>query len=130
MTSSFDEAINEALSSGDPKTVLEGTVANAIRQAGFDLISFNKEVGLNGSVGEIDVETANAIIEVTTQNSCKLKQIQKLISNLDLNPLLKPVILFAPNYNTTPAQDIINAGAYVVRTQQELLELLSELGEP
>lgn len=94
------------------------------------MVSFNKEVGLNGSIGEIDVETANAIIEVTTQNSRKLKQIQKLISNLDLNPLSKPVILYAPNYNTTPAQDIINAGAYVVRTQQELLELLHRCGEP
>lgn len=124
MTSSFDDAINEALNSGDPKKVLEGMVANAIIQAGFQLISFNKEVGLNGSISEIDVETASAIIEVTTQTSRKLKQIQKLISNPDLNPLSKTVILYAPNYKFTPAQDIINVGAYVVQTQDELLKLL------
>ena len=28
-------------------------MANGIIQAGFELISFNKEVGLNGSIGEI-----------------------------------------------------------------------------
>ncbi|MBD2774742.1 hypothetical protein [Iningainema tapete] len=124
----FNDAINEALHSDDPKKVLEGIVANAIIQAGFELISFNKEVGLNGSIGEIDVETVNAIIEVTTQTSRKLKQIQKLISNLDLNPLNKAVILYAPNYKFTPAQDITNTGGYIVRTQEELLHLLSILG--
>lgn len=128
MVSSFNDVINEALNSGDPKKVLEGIVANAIIQAGYELISFNKEVGMNGSIGEIDVETANVIIEVTTQTSRKLKQIKKLISNLDLNPLSKAVILCAPNYKLTAAQDIINVGSYVVRTQEELLELMSIVG--
>jgi len=128
VVSSFNDVINEALNSGDPKKVLEGIVANAIIQAGYELISFNKEVGMNGSIGEIDVETANVIIEVTTQTSRKLKQIKKLISNLDLNPLSKAVILCAPNYKLTAAQDIINVGSYVVRTQEELLELMSIVG--
>jgi len=93
------------------------------------LVSFNKQVGLNGSIGEIDVETAKAMIEVTTQVSRKLKQIQKLICDPDLNPLSKPVILYAPYYKDTPDQDIINAGGYVVRTQQDLVNLLRQLGE-
>ncbi len=86
-------------------------------------------MGINGSIGEIDVETANVIIEVTTQTSRKLKQIKKLRSNLDLNPLSKAVILYAPNYKLTAAQDIINVGAYVVRTLDELLEFMSIVGE-
>ncbi len=42
--------------------------------------------------------------------------------------LCKAVILYAPNYKSTPAQDIINVGGYVVRTQEELLELISIIG--
>lgn len=80
MTSPFDQAISDTLSSGNPQKVLEGTVANAIQLVGINLVSFNKEVGFNGSIGEIDVETAKVIIEVTTQDSRKLKQIQKLIT--------------------------------------------------
>ncbi|PHJ62773.1 hypothetical protein VF14_26985 [Nostoc linckia z18] len=128
MSSLFEQAITDALNSANPQKVLEGQVANAIIQAEFNLVSFNKVVGLNGEIGEIDVETSNAIIEVTTQTARKLKQIQKLISNPDLNPLKKPVILYAPNYKITPAQDIIATGSYVVRAKDELLELLFQLG--
>jgi len=124
----FEQAITDALNSANPQKVLEGQVANAIIQAEFNLVSFNKVVGLNGEIGEIDVETSNAIIEVTTQTARKLRQIQKLISNPDLNPLKKPVILYAPNYKITPAQDIIATGSYVVRAEDELLELLFQLG--
>lgn len=127
MSSQFSQVISNALNSLNSQKRLEGTVANAIIQAGFILVSFNKAVGLNGEIGEIDIETENAIIEVTTQTSRKLKQIQKLISNPDLNSLKKPVVLYAPNYKLTPAQDIIASGSYVVRTQDELLELLFTL---
>jgi len=128
VSSLFEQAITDALNSANPQKVLEGQVANAIIQAEFNLVSFNKVVGLNGEIGEIDVETSNAIIEVTTQTARKLRQIQKLISNPDLNPLKKPVILYAPNYKITPAQDIIATGSYVVRAEDELLELLFQLG--
>jgi len=128
VSSLFEQAITDALNSANPQKVLEGQVANAIIQAEFNLVSFNKVVVLNGEIGEIDVETSNAIIEVTTQTARKLRQIQKLISNPDLNPLKKPVILYAPNYKITPAQDIIATGSYVVRAEDELLELLFQLG--
>ncbi|MEH1872713.1 hypothetical protein [Nostoc sp.] len=62
MSSLFEQAIADALNSLNPQKVLEGKVANAIIQAGFDLVSFNKTVGLNGEVGKIDVETASAMI--------------------------------------------------------------------
>ncbi|MEI1376691.1 hypothetical protein PQG02_27445 [Nostoc sp. UHCC 0926] len=44
----------------------------AIIQAGFDLVSFNKTAGLNGEIGEIDVKISKAIIEVTTQTARQL----------------------------------------------------------
>ncbi|MEH2253049.1 hypothetical protein [Nostoc sp.] len=57
MSSLFEQAIINAPNSVNPQKVLEGKVANAIIRAGFDLVSFNKTVGLNGEIGEIDVET-------------------------------------------------------------------------
>lgn len=93
------------------------------------MISFNEGFGINGEIGEIDIETSLAIIEVTTQTSRKLKQIQKLLFNTIINPTHKSVILYAPNYKTTPSQDIVNAGAYLAKNITELLELLHQLGE-
>jgi hypothetical protein len=117
-------SIAQALQSSDPERVLEGEVAMAI--AG-DLVDFNRKVGPHGATGEVDVETSRAIIEVTTRRTGKLKQIQKLLSHPDMNPSGKPVILFAPNYGHRATADIINAGAIVVRTQEELLRVLATL---
>jgi hypothetical protein len=110
---SYTTRIEQALRSSDPDRVLEGEIAMAV--AG-DLIDFNRKVGPNGATGEVDVETTRAIIEVTTRRTGKLKQIQTLLSHPDMNPLGKPVILFATNYGRTATQDIANAGALVVRT--------------
>jgi hypothetical protein len=121
---SYTTSIEQALRSSDPDRVLEGEIAQAV--AG-DLVDFNRKVGPNGATGEVDVETNRAIIEVTTRRTGKLKQIQKLLSHPDMNPLGKPVILFAPNYGRTATQDITNAGALVVRTQEELRRVLATL---
>jgi len=92
-----------------------------------ELVDFNRKVGPNGATGEVDVETSRAIIEVTTRRTGKLKQMQKLLSHPAMNPSGKPVILFAPNYGRSATEDIINAGAIVVRTQEELLSVLVTL---
>ena len=121
---SYTTRIEQALRSSDSDRVLEGEIAMAV--AG-DWIDFNRQVGPKGATGEVDVETTRAIIEVTTQRTGKLKQLQKLLSHPDMNPLGKPVILFAPNYGRTATQAIINAGAIIVRTQEELLRVLATL---
>jgi hypothetical protein len=115
--------IEQALQSSDPDKVLEGEVAKAV---GNDLVDFNRKVGPNGATGEVDVETRKAVIEVTTRRMGKSKQIKKLLSNSALNPLGKPVILFAPHYGRAAIRTITDAGAIVVRTMQELLEVLSK----
>lgn len=117
-------SIARALQSSDPDKVLEGEVAQTVAD---DLLDFDRKVGPHGATGEIDVETSRAIIEVTTRRTGKLKQIQKLLSHPDMNPLGKSVILFAPHYGHTATQDIINAGAIVVRTRAELLRVLATL---
>ncbi|MDH3601651.1 MAG: hypothetical protein OEU26_18740 [Candidatus Tectomicrobia bacterium] len=81
--------VEQALQSSDLDTVLEGRVAKAVEA---DLVDFNRKVGPDGAVGEVDVETHKAIIEVTTRRSGKSKQIRKLLANPDMNPARKPVI--------------------------------------
>ncbi|WNZ24530.1 hypothetical protein HJG54_17840 [Leptolyngbya sp. NK1-12] len=122
--------VDNALGSTNSGTVLEGQVALIAQENGFDVINFQKKFGPNGSLGEVDVETPTAILEMTVGSSGKLSQIRGLLTDSIRNSLSKPVILYAPNYGNTAGQDIINAGAYVVRTEQELIQLLTQLGQP
>jgi hypothetical protein len=116
--------VEQALRSNDPDTVLEGRVAKAVEA---DLVDFNRKVGPEGAIGEVDVETSKAIIEVTTRRSGKSRQIKKLLTNPAMNPAGKPVILFAPNYGPHATRNISDLGVVVVRTIEELLEVLLQL---
>jgi hypothetical protein len=116
--------IEQALRSHDPDTVLEGRVAKAVEE---NLVDFNRKVGHEGAIGEVDVETSKAIIEVTTRRSGKLRQIRKLLANPAMNPAGKPVILFAPNYGPHATRNISDLGVVVVRTIEELLGVLLQL---
>ena len=116
--------VEQALRSRDLDTVLEGRVAKAVED---DLVDFNRKVGPDSSIGEVDVETHKAIIEVTTRRAGKSKQIRKLLANPEMNPAQKPVILFAPHYGARATTTITGTGAIVVRTEEELLEVLATL---
>jgi hypothetical protein len=116
--------IEQALGSNDLDIVLEGRVAKAVEE---DLIDFNRKVGPEGAIGEVDVETSKAMIEVTTRRSGKSRQIRKLLANPSMNPAGKPVILFAPNYGLQATRNISDLGVVVVRTIEELLEVLLQL---
>ena len=50
------------------------------------------------------------------------------MSNKAINPLGKPVILYAPNYGKFAVQSATDAGAYVARTLPELEALVKSLG--
>jgi len=116
--------VEQALRSNDPDTVLEGRVAKAVAA---DLVDFNRKVGPEGAIGEVDVETRKAIIEVTTRRSGKSRQMRKLLANPAMNPAGKPVILFAPNYGPHATRNISEFGVVVVRTIEELLGVLLQL---
>jgi hypothetical protein len=91
------------------------------------LVDFNRKVGPEGAIGEVDVETSKAIIEVTTRRSGKSRQIRKLLANPAMNPAGKPVILFAPNYGPHATKNISDLGVVVVHTIEELLGVLVQL---
>jgi hypothetical protein len=116
--------VEQALRSNDPDTVLEGRVAKAVEA---DWVDFNRKVGPEGAIGEVDVETSKAIIEVTTRRSGKSRQIRKLLADPAMNPVGKPVILFAPNYGPHAPRNIAELGVVVVRTIEELLGVLVQL---
>ncbi|MEG3974038.1 hypothetical protein QT970_05375 [Microcoleus sp. herbarium8] len=124
-TTRFDAAIQNNLASTNAGTKLEARIANLLRH---DLISYGrKEFNANGRlVGEVDVETSNAIIESTISSGQKAEQIAKLQTDRLLNPGNKPVILFAPNY-TDAAQAELPSGVRVFRTEQGLLDYVTNL---
>lgn len=95
-----------------------------------DIVAFQRKVGPNGSIGEIDVETNNIIIEVTSSPKGKLPQITKCLSDKNINPAGKKVILYAPNCGKFAIRDIIRAGAFVAQNEAELLALIASLGGP
>ncbi len=113
---------------------LQAQVAQAV---GADLVGFNSDVlerrqsAFTGKVGysvltDIDVETTNAIIEVTTKATArgKLAQLQNLLGPV-ANPDGKPVLFFMPNARPSAVRVLQANGAYGVYTN--LTDLLSAL---
>jgi hypothetical protein len=129
----IDEAIRNALISTNEGTQFEGETAQLIKDAGIDVIAFQKKFWrdppTDGIFSEIDVETPQALIEATISRSRKLTKIKDLITDNLLNPTGKPVILYAKSkYNWRATQDVIQAGGLVARTPDELINLLRTLG--
>lgn len=126
----FDVEIATALASGDPDLVLEGRVARALRAA---LVRFHERVW-DGTpplcIGEIDVETHAAIIEVTTATRGRLGNVRALLHDQVINPTSKPVILYAERYNHRARSAVEQIGGYVVHSERELLDMHRRLGGP
>lgn len=107
---------------------LEATTAKSLRNIVRD---FNRKYGPNGSLGEIDIETNKAIIEVAGgRKYTKEGQLEGLINNRIKNPTGKPVILLATQLSGKQVALARQTGAIVVRTEYELKQVLRGLGEP
>ena len=105
----------------------EAEVADAVRPV---VRNFQRKYGPNGKLGEVDVETSKAIVEVAGGTKMhKTNQIAKYINNKTINPSGKPVIVFAPNMPANAARAAQEAGAIVVRNTAELKQKLRDLGE-
>ena len=63
--------IEDAANSPDSDKRLEGQTAQSLQNAGININSFQKKIGPDGSIGEIDIETDCTIVEVTTRESKK-----------------------------------------------------------
>lgn len=110
--------VRAAMRSADPAVRAEGEVAWRVFRT---LERFQEVVSPGGRrLGEIDVETVDRIIEVTIgQGKGKLTQIGKLLGPA-MNPSGKQVVLYAPNIGNHLADQVVAAGARVVRSLAEL----------
>lgn len=123
-----DSKIDDAMRSGEEGKRLEATAAKSIRNVVRD---FNRKYGNNGSLGEIDIETNKAIIEVASGRKMdKEEQVRRLLDNRQMNPQAKPVIVLATQWSGKQRAIIEQLGAIVVRNEYELKQALRRLGEP
>jgi hypothetical protein len=121
---SIAAAIKAAQASPNSSIQLEGRAAQILEDAGVEVTGFQTEFGPNRSVGEIDIETREAIIEVTESRRSKLRQVNQFVNDQRLNPNGKPVVLYAPNYQGRAGKDILDAGAFIARTPTELVNII------
>jgi hypothetical protein len=124
------KAIQQALGSTDRATRLAALVGQAVNDPAVEdqVVAFQKGFGGPGSpIGEIDVETENVIIEVTTGNAGKVAQLQNLLGNPLLNPSAKQVLLFAPNYGKFATQSAEDIGVRVIKSFSDLQSYLNGL---
>ena len=116
-------AINAARASTNAGTALEGEVAAAL---GRSVTGFQKTVTVAGkTIGEIDIETSKAIIEVTGASGRKAGQAAKLVENAAMNPEGKLVVVYGPDLAPGAAKAIEETGAKVARTIEELKSLVN-----
>ncbi|MGF1576350.1 MAG: hypothetical protein ACFCU9_10500 [Cyanophyceae cyanobacterium] len=119
------EGIQRDLLSSQRGIRFQAEVAQQLLESGIELISYGRKVPPGtGSITDIDIETREAIIEVTISENGKLPSIRTKITNCDVNPEGKPVALFAPSYTPRAEVDIVNIGGLVVRTIGDLVGLV------
>jgi len=119
-------SVAAACTSPDPDVQLEGQVGRALIA---DLVSFQRKVfNAEGvEIGEIDVETSNAIIEVTNTPRDKLKQLLKDQNEPLMNPNHKKVILYAPGYSHAADRQFASYGFPIIRSLKDLFNYLRSL---
>jgi RHS repeat-associated protein len=127
--SEMEDAILRDLSSSQPGDRLAGTVGSIVDQYS-KLVSYGRveiDPVLGKTTGDVDVESPNAIIEATVSTGGKAAQILKLLTNTQLNPEGKPVILYAPKYTSLALQAIEKtlsaeqwANFYLAKTPEDL----------
>lgn len=116
-------AIEKACASPDRAVRLEGQAAKAIRS---DVTGFQKKVidpATGRTVGEIDVETPHALIEVTNIRGGKTGQLENYLKP-EVNLEGKSVVLYAPRYTKAgenSLEGLYEQGlAFVARTEEQL----------
>ena len=112
--------VTEACLSLDLETNLKGQVG---RELIGDIIAFQRRVihpTTGQDFGEIDVETAKTLIEVTNESDGLLQKLRELKSNPLLNPEQKKVVLYAPHYSPQAARDVVEEGIPVIQSLERL----------
>jgi hypothetical protein len=118
--------IDQARQSPNRGTREEGKVGNMIRNIVED---FDRPVGPNGSIGQVDIETRRAIIEVASGQRGKTGQATTNLVDRRVNPEGKPVIVWGPGMRPGARDDLRRNGVQVVENEAELKAALRALGE-
>jgi hypothetical protein len=111
-----------AVNSPDEDIQLEGEVARVLIS---DLVAFRRKIidpATGKVIGDIDVETPEAIIEVTKESRNKLPQVLKEKNNTMMNPKGKRVILYAPDYSHASDVRFQSYGIPIIRTFEGLFD--------
>ncbi|GAC1365216.1 MAG: hypothetical protein NVSMB32_08520 [Actinomycetota bacterium] len=118
--------IRRAIVAGDEDTKFEGQVAQNLRVRGVQVTDFKTTVftRLGTKRGEIDIETQEPIIEVTTSESGKLDQAVRFATDAKMNPAGKQVIVYSTKYTAAAEKALAQSGVRVARSMDELLSLL------
>lgn len=120
--------IEEALNSRIEGYRLEGEVADRIRPY---IVSFQREVIIPSgrTIGEIDVETNNFMIEIKSGHPKYIKeeQILRLAHDHTMNPNDKPVIIYSPRrWSRERTRNFENLGAIIIHDLDTLEEFLHD----
>lgn len=119
--------IRRMLQVGSEGDKFEANTAQSLLARGFQILKYRWEYILStGARGEIDIETPEAMIEVTI--GAEGKQSQALgYKDPSVNPSGKPVIVYAPNYSAGAARQLANNGISVARDLDALANMLHAL---
>lgn len=78
-------------------------------------------------VGEIDIETSTALIEVTNASEGALEKLCQLKYNPHLNPKRKKVVLYAPQYVPAAAREVVEEGIPIIQSLERLQEYIRRI---
>ncbi|MBY0372979.1 MAG: hypothetical protein K2Q23_03230 [Bryobacteraceae bacterium] len=78
---------------------------------------------------EVDIETSDALIEVKTGSRANIGQAEGQLRDRQVNPDGKPLIVYGPRLGWGARAAYENKGAKVVRTPQEVIDLLKKIRE-
>lgn len=134
----FDNDILAKLQSSDPGERAEGEAAG-IANKYSQLLKFNEKYGPNGSDGEVDAETPDAIIEAKSGSlKGQITDLTNKMNNPYTNPDGKAFVIYGPTWGEKQAMTVYeNLGSldtgqnvYVATSQAQLIEVLQYLQEP
>ena len=105
--------------------LLEKAIEARLNAEGIPIVSRNQKIfdATGREIGEIDFETAEAIIEATVSSKGKLGQVTDYLSPA-LNPTGKVVILYAETYGGRATAAVEDAGGLVVKKMDDLVALV------
>jgi hypothetical protein len=133
----LDDEVSADLASSNPPDRVEGE-AGAIAELYSKLIRYNQKFGPDGMLGEVDVETPEAIIEAKSGGLAgEIRNLTNKFTNPYTNPGRKPFVIYAPSWSEKNAMTVyetlgsLDTGQdlYVTRNPEELIAVLEYLQE-